>query len=199
MMFQFGKFLFLVLTVFSVGCAQTQKFFQNTPIPNNIKATEDIEWTDLKGNTQKIAAGTQLPPIDQAAHISAKGKVPMLIVSDKVIAQPYTVTLAPIEEWKPQKADEYIDKKLNEISAEVLQIIDDSQKRKFASAQQRAQSILRSNPRVASIHYLKAQVDILAGASKEAIDSLETALRIKPDYEKARKLLNEIQGRGVNR
>ena len=178
-----------VLMLISLSaCASAPKNFTFVP-------AEKTTVTDDSGKTMVLEKNNPYSLNEGFVRIEQAGKVPLLVVNHpQPSAAPYALTLKPLDEWKAEKTESYIVASTDEITLALLTIMDEIRHGKTDNASSKAESLIKSHPKLSMGYYIKAQIQVIQSQKSQAIESLNTVLAIHPEFEPARILKQKLQG-----
>jgi len=191
-------YIFLVPTL---GCSLASK-----SSALKFKASHDLEATvEDQGKTErlKVAQGETLEVTSGIATFEAPHRVPLTIVIDNgklgsvSEGEPWTVNLKKVDEWRPKETEAFITNEIDQLYQMLIDVLVNVKSRKVSESINKANEVLKKYPKISSLHFVKAQLELMDSKVEEARHSLELCLSISPQYIEAKKLLDKINQRGT--
>ena len=195
----FPHYLFLVLVIPLISCAHTEKQLRvRSPIPLTAYGVSG----STVGESYPIPANEVVALKNPVSRLETPGYQPLLIAlaSDESVQRskdsPVEVKLKPVEDWKSDATEAYVTKQLDSLYLEFLRVLDLARTNRVKEALAKTDEIIKDYPKLASAYYVRAQVEILDGKRAKAMESLQSALSLKPEFKEAITLRDQIQKGG---
>jgi tetratricopeptide (TPR) repeat protein len=186
---------FVVFLLTACSTSHRQNLHLTTESPLTLTAKDDSGLVIKK----EIDAHQTFELRSKITHLEAPGKIPLLLVQDNLSAitsqnNPWKIELKKVDEWVPAQTNEFLNTEIDTILTQVLESLTDVKRNnQMDKTLARINAILQKYPKVASLYYFKAQVELRASKTQDALKSLDTALSINPLLPGAVKLREKIK------
>jgi hypothetical protein len=183
-------YLSLVSLICLESCATPQTFSSVTIAHDSL-----VESWDAKGKKTEtpVKANETFTLSSPLSEISAPGRIPLLVVKAPETGT-VQISLKKVEEWKAAQTQAFIETELDDLYLTLIQIIQDLRTKKVDAANAAITGVVQRYPRVASAHYVLAQVQVTLGDRNSALSSLGTALSLRPGFTEALNLRKKLEG-----
>jgi hypothetical protein len=185
---------FILLT----GCAHQATmptFISPSPITVTGLDEQNKEQTYQTNANEPFTLKSSYSKFEQSGHLPLLVTVPDSELVKESSAHPILVNLRSVEEWKGENTEHYITKEMDALYVDLLQIISSAKNRDVDASMKKIDSVISRFPKLASAYYVKAQVEILSGKSADAMASLNTALKIRPEFKEALALQEQLRSK----
>ena len=195
------KLLGLMLVMLIFGCS-------SKPVQVKVKALHDMKVESMSTAGQiehrDVKAGEFIEVNGQYNKFESQGKIPLMMIgpvreetmskNDKESG--WTLNLKDIEVWKPQATDEFINKNVDQLFYNLIDVLTLTKTKKNQEALQLIRSMLEKYPKLSSLYFIKAQLEIIENNYSFALKSIDACLEVNPNFAEAKKLREKILQRG---
>lgn len=165
--------------------------------PISIQVNQDAELLAADGKTKQALRKDTVETVEksQPVTIVSPGKVPMVIVPvDSSKTSKVNISLVDVKAWPSNVTQEYLDKALNEIMEECIQIQILIQANNPKQALEKIERLEMAYPKLAYLNFFKASSYILQGKKSLATKAVQQGLNVFPKNEEGLKLLKALGG-----
>jgi len=169
-----------------------------------VMASEDMTLESASASNisekKEIRKGELIELSGQIDTFSSKGKVPMMLIGPERVAQmdrdaeghEWEIRLKNIEDWRPEQTDEFINKNVDQLFYNLIDILVLTKTKKSKEALAIVTSMLEKYPKLSALHFVRAQVEMMEQRRDEALKSIDTCISLNPNYAEAKKLREKI-------
>jgi len=190
----------LMIVIFGTlvsGCSTKSMKFK-------VMASEDMTLESASASNisekKEIRKGELIELSGQIDTFSSKGKVPMMLIGPERVAQmdrdaeghEWEIRLKNIEDWRPEQTDEFINKNVDQLFYNLIDILVLTKTKKSKEALAIVTSMLEKYPKLSALHFVRAQVEMMEQRRDEALKSIDTCISLNPNYAEAKKLREKI-------